>query len=69
MEKLKALLAAEADDYELQPLYRYCEVEPAGWYVNETVLSEEEQIEKLQGKDIFITSYDRVTRRDRKSVV
>lgn len=63
MEKLKALLAAEADDYELQPLYRYCEVEPAGWYVNETVLSEDEQIEKLRGKDIFITSYDRVTRR------
>lgn len=63
MEKLKALLAAEADDYELQPLTNVCDIEPAGWYVNETVLSEDEQIEKLQGKDIFITSYDVVTRR------
>lgn len=63
MKKLKALLAAEADEYELQPLTTVCDIEPAGWYVNETVLSEDEQIEKLQGKDIYITSYDVVTRR------
>lgn len=57
------LLTAEADRAELGPLYQACRVETCGWFVNETVLPEDELIEKLIGKDIFITSYDRVTRR------
>lgn len=63
MEKQKLLLTAEADDRELPPLYDCCDVEECGWKVNETVLSEEELISRLDGKDIFVTSYDKVTRR------
>lgn len=63
MGKLKVLLTAEADAAELTPLEPYCEIEPCGWYVNETVLSEDELIEKLAGKDVLVTSYDVVSRK------
>ncbi len=62
MDRLKVLLTAEADDSELKPLYEVCDVEECGWKTEEIVLSEEELIEKLKGKDILVTSYDKVTR-------
>ena len=61
MNRLKVLLTAEADDNELKALYEVCDVEECGWKTDETVLSEEELIEKLKGKDILVTSYDKVT--------
>lgn len=63
MSKLQVLLTAEADTEELEPLEAVCDIEPCGWYVNETVLSEEELIQKLTGKDVLVTSYDVVSRR------
>lgn len=63
MNKYKVLVTAEADDNVLRELYDICDVEEAGWKVNETVLSEDELIEKLQGKDILITSYDVVSKK------
>ena len=63
MEKYKVLLTAEADDGELKRLYEICDVEECGWKTQEIVLSEDELIEKLKGKDILVTSYDKVTRK------
>lgn len=63
MEKMKILLTAEADAAELGPLYKGFDVETGGWFENKTVLPEEELIARLQEKDIYVTSYDVVSRR------
>lgn len=63
MDILRVLFTAEAEDELLQELYGFCELEFAGWKVERQILPEEELIEKLQGKDVLITSYDRVTRK------
>lgn len=63
MDKLQILLTAEADDRELEPLYSCCDIEECGWKTDETVLDEDELISRLVGKDVLVTSYDRVTRR------
>lgn len=63
MSKLQILLSAEADTEELAPLYSVCDIEPCGWFIDETILSEDKMIAKLAGKDILITSYDVVSRR------
>ncbi len=63
MEKLRVLLTAESDDTRLKELYQICDIEIAGWKKHEVVLSEDELIEKLKYKDVFVTSYDVVTRK------
>lgn len=62
MEKLKVLFTAEAEDGLLEELHTFCDLEFAGWKVNGNTLTADELIEGLQGKDVLITSYDRVTR-------
>lgn len=62
MDKLKVLFTAEAEDGLLGELYEFCELEFAGWKVNGKTLPADELIEKLQGKDVLVTSYDKVTR-------
>ena len=39
------------------------EVETAGWYEFETLLTEDEIIQLMTGKDILITSYDEITKK------
>lgn len=63
MEKLKILLTAEADASELVPLYENFDLETCGWFENQTVIPEDELIARLQGKDIYVTSYDVVSKR------
>ncbi len=61
MEKLKVLFTAEAADDMLFELESFCDVEYAGWKVCKEIFEEEELINRLQGKEVFVTSYDRVT--------
>lgn len=63
MEKPRVLFTAEADDFILKDLYEICDIEECGWKTEGRVLSEEELIEKLTKKDIFVTSYDVVSRK------
>ncbi len=62
MTKPKILFTAEADDSILEGLYEVCDIEECGWKTKGTILSEDELIEKLVKKDIFVTSYDVVSR-------
>ena len=62
MDKLKVLFTAEAEEALLKELYEFCDLEFAGWKVNRKALSADELTERLQGKDVLITSYDKVTR-------
>ncbi|MDE6184269.1 MAG: dihydrofolate reductase, partial [Lachnospiraceae bacterium] len=62
MDKLKVLFTAEAEDALLKELYEFCDLEFAGWKVDGKTLSVDELTERLQGKDVLITSYDKVTR-------
>lgn len=61
MEKIKVLFTAEADDKLLAELDEFCEVEYGGWKLNKEIYTEEELTEKLRDKEVFVTSYDRVT--------
>lgn len=63
MNKAKVLFTAEADDIILKDLYEICDVEEDGWKTKGTVLGEDELIKKLNKKDIFVTSYDVVSRK------
>lgn len=63
MGKWNVLFTAEADDEVLKSLAVDCDLEIAGWKANGETLSEDTLIEKLKGKQIFATSYDKVTRR------
>lgn len=62
MEKLNVLFTAEAEDALLKELYEFCNLEFAGWKVSGKILTSDELIQKLQGKEVLITSYDKVTR-------
>lgn len=62
MNKLKVFFTAEADDELLQQLDSFCDVEYAGWKVSREIFTEEELIQRLQEKEVFVTSYDRVTK-------
>ncbi len=61
MNKPKLLLTAEVDENSLAPLYEMCDVKEAGWRLSNVRLGAEEQIELLQGCEIYVTSYDTVT--------
>ena len=63
MERYNVLLTAEADDNILKRLYEVCDVEEDGWKTKGITLSEDELISKLYKKDIFVTSYDVVSRK------
>ncbi|HAW71818.1 MAG TPA: dihydrofolate reductase, partial [Firmicutes bacterium] len=63
MERYKVLLTAEADDNILKRLYEVCDVEEDGWKTKGITFSEDQLISKLQQKDIFVTSYDVVSRK------
>lgn len=63
MGKPEILFTAEADDSILESLYEICDIEECGWKTEGTILSEDELIERLAGKDIFVTSYDVVSRK------
>ena len=62
-DKMKVLFTAEADDDLLEPLYGFCDLEMAGWKVSKEPFPEEELISRLKGKEVLVTSYDRVTRK------
>lgn len=59
----KALMTAEFDEELLPELEQHCDVTIAGWGKELRILQEEELIEKLEGMDILITSYDDVTKK------
>lgn len=61
--KTQVLFTAEADDAVLATLRAECDLEQAGWNRGEGVLDEETLIARLKGKQVFATSYDKVTRR------
>lgn len=63
MKKWKVLFTAEADNEIVEQLESTCDVEYCGWNVEKVVLDEDALIEKLQGKQIYATSYDKVTRK------
>lgn len=63
MERYRILFTAEADDQALKELYELCDVEVDGWKTKGVTFSEDELINRLQEKDIFVTSYDVVTRK------
>ncbi|MCF0238421.1 MAG: dihydrofolate reductase [Sphaerochaetaceae bacterium] len=60
----KVLFLAEADASISKQLEDICDVTYMGWYLDaSTILSEEDLIKALEGKDILVTSYDKVTRK------
>ena len=61
MSKMKLLLTAEVDENGIASLFEMCDVVQDGWRFGPVKLTEEQQIEKLKGCDIFMTSYDTVT--------
>ena len=61
MERLHILFTAEADDSIVSQLEDVCDVVYDGWKKTKTIINEDELIAKLQGKQILITSYDKVT--------
>ena len=63
MEKWKVLFTAEADDAVLKKLDNHVQLEFAGWKTERTILSEEQLIAALKGKQVLATSYDKVTRK------
>ena len=60
---MEILLTAEFDKRTLKELEDLFEITYAGWFVEERVLGEEELVDLVKDKEIFITSYDNVTRR------
>lgn len=60
---MKILFTAEADNEVLKLLDKEYELILDGWNQGKSILGEEELIEKLQGIDIFATSYDKVTKK------
>jgi D-3-phosphoglycerate dehydrogenase len=63
MKKWEVLFTAEADNDILKQLKPLCNMDFAGWNLNKVVLSEDELIEKLKGKQILALTYEKVTRR------
>lgn len=61
MNKPKLLLTAEVDEGGIAPLFEMCDVVEDGYRFGPVKLTEEQQIEKLKGCKIFMTSYDAVT--------
>lgn len=61
MNKLKILFTAEAETHMLENLYHVCDFEFAGWNTDREIMNSQELIKRLQGKEVFVTSYDRVT--------
>ena len=62
MDKLKALLTAEVDESIVRELDGLLDIEYAGWYKDQKILTKEQMIDLMPGKDILITSYDPVTK-------
>ncbi len=60
---MKILLTAEFDHGSTKELEELFEVTYEGWFVQERVLEEDELVNLIKDKDIFVTSYDNVTRR------
>lgn len=60
---MEVLLTAEFDKSALSELEDLFNVTYAGWFVEERVLGEDELVNLIVGKEIFITSYDNITRR------
>jgi len=60
---MEILLTAEFDKSTLKDLEHLFEISYAGWFMEERVLEEEELVDLIKDKEIFITSYDNVTRR------
>lgn len=63
MSKCKVLFTAECERDLVKELEAFCDIEYAGWTISKTVIPEEELIEKLKDKEVFVTSYDKVTKR------
>lgn len=62
-EKKQMLISAEVDMSVLSNLSDYFEFHEVGWGKTNQVLTEDELIEYLVGKSVFLTSYDKVTRK------
>jgi D-3-phosphoglycerate dehydrogenase len=60
---MKILLTAEFDKNSLKELEDLFEITYAGWFVEERVLTEDELVNLVKDKEVFITSYDNVTRK------
>lgn len=63
MKKWNILFTAEADGRILNKLEESCNVEYCGWNTSKEVYDEDTLIDKLKGKQIFATSYDKVTKK------
>lgn len=62
-DKKQVLVSAEVELELLTELSELYEFEEAGWGKTNQALSEDELIEKLKDKEVFITSYDKVTKK------
>lgn len=60
---MRALLTAEMDKTLIGELEGFLKVEKGGWFTSNQLLDEDELISRLRGKEILITSYDKVTRK------
>lgn len=56
-----ALITAEIDRDLLEPLADAYDITFAGWAIDKTVLDEDALIENLRGREVLVTSYDKVT--------
>jgi len=63
MKAHKILLTAEVDESNISELKELGEITEAGWKTEMKKLGEDELIPLLRDKDIFITSYDNVTKK------
>lgn len=67
MKKLKVLFTAEAESNLLEKLNDFCDLEFAGWNISKEAMETRELIERMQDKDVLVTSYDKVTEQVMKS--
>lgn len=62
MNKLKILSTAEIDYEIFKALEDLADIQYEGWYKDSEILTEEQMINLIKGKDVLITSYDPVTK-------